>query len=142
MKRIGVPDEDFGDGEARVRGNPRRIASVAAREKLRTDVMDITVEARHRFNDFTRLGSGAVVGEVVNGAVRTAASGRAETTKSSSGESICWCVRHICYVDETLGNVRSNFRRRRVLLSQRIALALRYVLRAKFPAPAAQVSVF
>jgi len=43
-----------------MRGNPRRIASVPAREKLRTDVMDMTVEARHRFKDSRgmRVGSG------------------------------------------------------------------------------------
>jgi hypothetical protein len=63
MIRISGPDLDGRVGQARMRGNPRRIASVPAREKLRTDVMDMTVEARHRFKDFKRHASGVVVGE-------------------------------------------------------------------------------
>jgi len=60
--RVTALDEDVGVGDARVRGSPRRIARTAAREKLRTDVMDITVEARQRFKDFTRNESGALGG--------------------------------------------------------------------------------
>jgi hypothetical protein len=123
MKCVNAPDEDMGDGEARVRGSPRRTASVAAREKLRTDVMDITVEARHRFNDFTRLESGAVVGEGAGEVARTAPSGTAETTKSSSGESTWWCVRCQCYINLTFENVPSNIQRRTVLLSPKITTA-------------------
>jgi hypothetical protein len=39
---------------ARERGRPRWIASKTAREKLRTEVMDITAEARQRLNAFNR----------------------------------------------------------------------------------------
>jgi len=41
------------------RGIPRRIASAAAREKLRTDVMDMTVDARQRLNAFRMEDRGA-----------------------------------------------------------------------------------
>lgn len=61
MKRVTAPDEDAGVGEEKVRGSPRRTASVAASEKLRTDVIDITVDARQRFKDLTRDESGATV---------------------------------------------------------------------------------
>lgn len=99
MKRVTAPDEEARVGEARVRGSPRRIASVAAREKLRTDVMDITVEARQRFKDFTSDESGATVGGWDNEVARTATNGRAEVTNSSSGDNICWHVRCLRYAD-------------------------------------------
>jgi len=41
-------------GEEIERGTPRRAASAAAREKLRTDVMDMTVDARQRLNALRR----------------------------------------------------------------------------------------
>jgi hypothetical protein len=139
MKRVNVPDEDI--GEARVKGRPRSTASVAAREKLRTDVMDITVEARHRFNDFTRMESGAVVGEVVSEVARTAPNGTTETTKSKSGESTWWCVRRQCNINLTFENVPSNIQRSTVLLSPKIITTPGCVLQSIFRAPAAQVSV-
>jgi len=42
------------------KGIPNNTASVAAREKLRTVVMEITVEARQRVKAFRRVGRGAV----------------------------------------------------------------------------------
>jgi len=42
------------------KGIPRRTARTAAREKLRTDVADMTVEAKQRLNDFKSIQSGAV----------------------------------------------------------------------------------
>lgn len=41
-------------GEETERGIPRRTASAAAREKLRTEVMDMTVDARQRLNALRR----------------------------------------------------------------------------------------
>lgn len=46
-------------GEEIESGIPRRIARAAAREKLRTDVMDMTVDARQRLNAFRRDERGA-----------------------------------------------------------------------------------
>lgn len=42
------------------RGIPRRTARTAAREKLRTDVADIMVEAKQRLNDLKSIQTGAV----------------------------------------------------------------------------------
>ena len=46
-------------GEEIDSGTPRRIAVRAAREKLSTDVMDITVDARQRLNALRSEESGA-----------------------------------------------------------------------------------
>ena len=43
------------------KGIPRRTARTAAREKLRTDVADMTVDAKQRLNDLRSIQSGAVV---------------------------------------------------------------------------------
>lgn len=43
------------------KGIPRRIARYAAREELRTDVTDITVDARQRLNDLRRRWRGAAM---------------------------------------------------------------------------------
>lgn len=42
------------------RGTPRRTARTAAREKLRTDVADMTVDAKQRLNDLKSIQTGAV----------------------------------------------------------------------------------
>jgi hypothetical protein len=42
------------------RGTPRRTARTAAREKLRTEVADMTADAKQRLNDFKRIQMGAV----------------------------------------------------------------------------------
>jgi hypothetical protein len=62
-----LSNRETGDrvGEARVKGRPIRIASVAAREKFNTDVIEITVEARQRLNDFSIIECGALVLEGV-----------------------------------------------------------------------------
>jgi len=41
------------------RGTPRRTARTAAREKLRTDVADMTVDAKQRLNDLKSIQTGA-----------------------------------------------------------------------------------
>lgn len=46
-------------GEEIESGIPSRMASAAAREKLRTEVMDMTVDARQRLNDLRRDEMGA-----------------------------------------------------------------------------------
>ena len=43
------------------KGIPRRTARTAAREKLRTDVADMTVDAKQRLNDLKSIQSGAVL---------------------------------------------------------------------------------
>jgi len=40
-------------GDEMERGIPSIIARKAAKEKLRTEVTEITVDARHRLNDFS-----------------------------------------------------------------------------------------
>lgn len=47
------------DGVERESGAPSRTASVAAREKFRRDVTDMTAEARQRLSDFTSPDTGA-----------------------------------------------------------------------------------
>jgi hypothetical protein len=47
-------------GPENVRGTPRRTARTAAREKLRTDVADVTVDAKQRLNDLNSIQMGAV----------------------------------------------------------------------------------
>lgn len=42
------------------KGIPRRTAKVAAREKLRTDVADMTADAKKRLNDFRSIQTGAM----------------------------------------------------------------------------------
>lgn len=42
------------------RGMPRRTARTAAREKLRTDVADMTADAKQRLNDLKSIQMGAV----------------------------------------------------------------------------------
>jgi hypothetical protein len=42
------------------KGAPRRTARTAAREKLRTDVADMMVDAKQRLNDFKSIQMGAV----------------------------------------------------------------------------------
>jgi len=90
-KRVTPCDEESGNEDARVRGSPRRTARVAAREKLRTDVMDITVDARQRFKAFTRDESGATVGGWCNGVARTPNNGRAEAANNTTGERTILC---------------------------------------------------
>jgi len=46
----------------RVSGTPSVIASIAAREKFRRDVIDITVDARHRLKDCKSIENGAASG--------------------------------------------------------------------------------
>lgn len=41
------------------RGTPRRTARTAAREKLRTDVADMTLDAKQRLNDLKSIQTGA-----------------------------------------------------------------------------------
>lgn len=41
------------------RGMPRRTARTAAREKLRTDVADMTADAKQRLNDLKSIQTGA-----------------------------------------------------------------------------------
>jgi len=43
----------FGEDLERDRGTPKNTAINAAREKLRTDVTDITVDAKHKFKAFS-----------------------------------------------------------------------------------------
>jgi hypothetical protein len=45
--------------DTRDNGSPKTTARVAAREKLRTVVMEITVDAKHRFNAFKTFERGA-----------------------------------------------------------------------------------
>ena len=48
-------------GPENERGTPRRSARTAAREKLRTDVADMTADAKQRLNDLKSIQIGAVV---------------------------------------------------------------------------------
>lgn len=47
-------------GPENARGAPSRTARTAAREKLRTDVADMTADAKQRLNDFNSIQMGAV----------------------------------------------------------------------------------
>jgi len=49
------------EGAESVSGRPIETASVAAREKFRTDVTEMTVEARHRLKDLSTMYFGAFV---------------------------------------------------------------------------------
>jgi len=55
------------DGEAKDRGTPRVIASRAAREKLRTDVTEMSVLARHILMAFKRAERGAALADADDG---------------------------------------------------------------------------
>lgn len=86
------------DGAARDRGRPRRIARVAARGKLRTDVMDITVEAKQRFIDLISDDRGAT--RVVwgnEGRAMTAAKGTMKAVNKSIGESVLEGGVRVCH---------------------------------------------
>jgi hypothetical protein len=61
------------------------MASVAAREKLRTAVMEITVEAKQRFSAFRRVDMGAVF-VVSCGNIERLKRGRTATTANRIGE--------------------------------------------------------
>ena len=70
------------EGRKIERGRPRRIANNAAREKLRTEVVDITADAKQRLNAFNKDAVEAeflVVGCVGNNVI---ARGGKETNKA------------------------------------------------------------
>lgn len=77
------------DGEANDRGSPRRVAKVAAREKLRTDVMDITVEAKHRLSALINDERGATVDDLGGEEYTTTAAGRLDMRTANTGASAC-----------------------------------------------------
>jgi len=52
------------------RGIPIVVTSMAAREKFSRDVIDITVDARHRFDDFRSIEVGAASGAFVESSGR------------------------------------------------------------------------
>jgi hypothetical protein len=54
-----------------VRGTPMVIASMAAREKFSRDMIDITVDARHKFDDFKSIEVGATSGAFVESSGRS-----------------------------------------------------------------------
>jgi hypothetical protein len=74
-------------GEANDSGRPKRIARDAAREKLRTEAIDITVEAKHRFRDFRRDQSGATFRLGIEG-MRVLVAGMTESRTKKNGENI------------------------------------------------------
>jgi hypothetical protein len=53
------------------RGTPMVIASRAAREKFSRDMIDITVDARHKFDDFRSIEVGAASGAFVESSGRS-----------------------------------------------------------------------
>lgn len=53
------------------RGTPMVIASMAAREKFSRDMIDITVDARHKFDDFRSIEVGAASGAFVESSGRS-----------------------------------------------------------------------
>lgn len=66
-------------GPENVRGTPRRTARTAAREKLRTDVADMTADAKQRLNDLKSIQMGAVF--VVSESIRSINRGANATQK-------------------------------------------------------------
>jgi hypothetical protein len=74
-------------GDAKDNGRPKRMARDAAREKLRTDAIDITVEAKHRFRDFRRDQGGAIFRLGVEG-TRMLVAGMQETRTKKNGDNI------------------------------------------------------
>lgn len=72
------------EGEERDRGIPRRIASDAAREKLRTVVMEIIVDAKQRFRPFRRVDGAATVR--LGWGTRRAINGTVERSSNRIGE--------------------------------------------------------
>lgn len=56
-------------GDAKDKGRPIRTANVAASEKLSTEVMEMTVDARQRLNDLRTMKSGALVCEEADGMI-------------------------------------------------------------------------
>jgi len=65
------------------RGTPRRTARTAAREKLRTDVAEMTADAKQRLNDLRSIQTGAVL--VVSESILSINRG-ANNTKTHSQE--------------------------------------------------------
>jgi len=66
------------------RGTPIVRASIAAREKFSRDMIDITVDARHRFDDFRSIEVGATSGEFVGSRERSVG-GIIDTTAKIAG---------------------------------------------------------
>lgn len=76
------------DGFARIKGRPRRTAVVAASEKFRTVVIDMTVEAKQRLRAFKSADKGATLVCCGVGGTVTAISGRLDITRRNRGDSI------------------------------------------------------
>jgi hypothetical protein len=76
------------EGEDTERGIPRRMARDIASEKFTTVVMDMTVDAKHRFRALSSWERGAVVLFSLEGTNR-ADNGRATTTSAIEGSPIC-----------------------------------------------------
>jgi len=70
-------------GELYNRGIPRRAAKEAAREKFKTDVMDITVDAKKRLSAFKTFQSGAILFGAV-GRMPNAGRGARDINKNSA----------------------------------------------------------
>ena len=74
------------DDDEHIRGMPSAIASIAAREKLRSEIMEITVDARQRLKDLRRVGKGAA-SELPFGKTREMA-GRVESSPKRASDAI------------------------------------------------------
>lgn len=67
---------------------PSRTAVVAASEKLRTVVIDMTVEAKQRLRAFKSADKGATLVDCGVGGTTTAIKGRLDVINRTRGESI------------------------------------------------------
>lgn len=77
------------DRDEVVRGTPIVRASIAAREKFSRDMIDITVDARHRFDDFRSIEVGATSGAFVGSSGRSAG-GIIDTAAKMTGAKSYW----------------------------------------------------
>ena len=68
------------------RGTPRRTARTPAREKLRTDVADMIVDAKQRLNDLRSIQMGAVF--LVSESILSIKSGARNTGKDRQARAI------------------------------------------------------
>lgn len=85
-KRMGIE----GDGDEATSGSPRGIVRDAAREKLSTVIMDMTVEAKQRFRALRIEDGGAAVVVVVAGwDISPIISGRPANAVKATGERAC-----------------------------------------------------
>ena len=76
-------------GEGRDSGIPRASARDAAREKLSTEVTEMTVEARHMLRDLRSAGSGASSALDLSGSANTHATGATQRKPKSRVEDVC-----------------------------------------------------